>query len=141
MSEPSQTSGRPQASTNKNERQPEANTINPSSTSSPSLDDRGEVTKPAKSRRRPGTTTKTPSGPHAGPSRSQQRSSVGPANMLPQATPSINYTRTGRISKAKKGLKVHNCECGRVSYMLSRSTTSSAGASRLSTPLHHCITR
>jgi hypothetical protein len=27
---------------------------------------------------------------------------------------SVNYTRTGRISKAKKGLKVHNCEnCGR----------------------------
>jgi hypothetical protein len=29
---------------------------------------------------------------------------------------SINYTRTGRISKAKKGLKVWNCDdCGRVS--------------------------
>ncbi|KAJ4299425.1 hypothetical protein N0V90_004670 [Kalmusia sp. IMI 367209] len=26
---------------------------------------------------------------------------------------SVHYTRTGRISKAKKGLKVHHCECGR----------------------------
>jgi hypothetical protein len=26
---------------------------------------------------------------------------------------SVNYTRTGRISKAKKGLKVYSCECGR----------------------------
>lgn len=25
----------------------------------------------------------------------------------------IHYTRTGRISKVKKGLKVYNCECGR----------------------------
>ncbi|KAF1917591.1 hypothetical protein BDU57DRAFT_170397 [Ampelomyces quisqualis] len=32
--------------------------------------------------------------------------------MLSQSPP-INYTRTGRISKAKKGLKVHECECGR----------------------------
>jgi hypothetical protein len=39
--------------------------------------------------------------------------------MMSQA--SINYTRTGRISKAKKGLKVHNCECGRVRYMQSLS--------------------
>lgn len=29
----------------------------------------------------------------------------------------VNYTRTGRISKAKKGLKVHSCECGRVSHV------------------------
>ncbi|KAF1917860.1 hypothetical protein BDU57DRAFT_514330 [Ampelomyces quisqualis] len=26
---------------------------------------------------------------------------------------SVHYTRTGRISKAKKGLKVHTCDCGR----------------------------
>ncbi|KAF3036770.1 hypothetical protein E8E11_005819 [Didymella keratinophila] len=25
----------------------------------------------------------------------------------------VNYTKTGRVSKAKKGLKVHDCECGR----------------------------
>jgi len=34
----------------------------------------------------------------------------------PQMSPdSVHYTRTGRISKAKKGLKVHHCGCGRVS--------------------------
>lgn len=28
----------------------------------------------------------------------------------------VHYTKTGRISKAKKGLKVHKCDtCGKVS--------------------------
>lgn len=41
------------------------------------------------------------------------------STMLSAGTPpsmahDINYTRTGRISKAKKGLKVHHCKCGRV---------------------------
>ena len=43
-----------------------------------------------------------------------QRSSANPKNMS-----SINLTKTGRVSKAKKGLKVHDCECGRVSTPLS----------------------
>jgi hypothetical protein len=30
-----------------------------------------------------------------------------------RTVPSVHYTRTGRISKPKKGLKVHSCECGR----------------------------
>ena len=41
--------------------------------------------------------------------------SISPQNMSPENT--VHYTRTGRISKAKKGLKVHHCDCGRVSYM------------------------
>lgn len=32
---------------------------------------------------------------------------------------SVNYTRTGRIAKSKKGLKVHHCDCGRVSVFSS----------------------
>ncbi|KAF2753535.1 hypothetical protein EJ05DRAFT_514992 [Pseudovirgaria hyperparasitica] len=31
----------------------------------------------------------------------------------PSMAQDIAYTRTGRISKAKKGLKVHHCKCGR----------------------------
>ncbi|KAJ8114276.1 hypothetical protein OPT61_g3797 [Boeremia exigua] len=27
--------------------------------------------------------------------------------------PAVNYTKTGRVSKAKTGLRVHECECGR----------------------------
>ncbi|KAH7082704.1 hypothetical protein BKA63DRAFT_136643 [Paraphoma chrysanthemicola] len=119
MSEPSETSGRLLPSEIKQEQHPEGNTIKlPSPThtkyrnSSNPSDDSSEASKPTKPRRRPGTTVKAPSGPHAGSSRSEQRSSISPANMLSQS-PSVNYTRTGRISKAKKGLKVHNCQCGR----------------------------
>ncbi|KAF2024308.1 hypothetical protein EK21DRAFT_104758 [Setomelanomma holmii] len=120
MSEPTETSGRPLVPNIKQEQQPEGNTINqPSSSSrtkhrksSQPSDDCNDASKFTNSRRRPGTTIKTPSGPHAGSSRSEQRSTTSPANMMSQS-PSINYTRTGRISKAKKGLKVHNCECGR----------------------------
>ncbi|KAF2133716.1 hypothetical protein P153DRAFT_380904 [Dothidotthia symphoricarpi CBS 119687] len=39
----------------------------------------------------------------------EQRTSISPANIAPM----VHYTRTGRISKAKKGLKVHACECGK----------------------------
>lgn len=39
--------------------------------------------------------------------------STSPTQMSPDS--SVHYTRTGRISKAKKGLKVHHCDCGRVS--------------------------
>ena len=47
-----------------------------------------------------------------GPPYTVQRSSANPKNMS-----SINLTKTGRVSKAKKGLKVHDCECGRVSTL------------------------
>jgi hypothetical protein len=124
MSEPSETSGHPLAPTTKQEKEPENNTINLLSSthtkhrkSSQPSDDCSEVSKSTSPRRRPGSTTKAPSGPHAGPSRSKQQSTTHSANMMSQSS-SINYTRTGRISKAKKGLKVHNCECGRVCYML-----------------------
>jgi len=145
MSEPSETSGRPLTPTTKQEQQPEGNTINPTSSSSrtkhrkssqPS-DDHSELSKSTNSRRRPGTASKTPSGPHAGSSRSEQRSTNSPTKMMSQA-PSIHYTRTGRISKAKKGLKVHNCECGRVCYTRSYLLAwSSAEGGWLSTPLCH----
>jgi hypothetical protein len=123
MSEPSETSGRPLALTTKQEQQQGINTINPPSPSStklpkssPSSDDCSKVPEPTHPRRRPGTTLKTPSSPHAGSSRPKKRSTTSPNKMMSQAQ-SIHYTRTGRISKAKKGLKVHNCECGRVRYV------------------------
>ena len=47
-----------------------------------------------------------------GPPYTVQRSSANSDNMS-----SINLTKTGRVSKAKKGLKVHDCECGRVSTL------------------------
>ncbi|KAH8712092.1 hypothetical protein GQ44DRAFT_776288 [Phaeosphaeriaceae sp. PMI808] len=120
MPEPTETSGRPLAQTTTNEKnQPKANTINPfpstttnhSKSSQPS-DDSSKASKSTNPRRRPGITIKAPYGPHAGSSRSEQRSTISPTNTMSQS-PSINYTRTGRISKAKKGLKVHDCECGR----------------------------
>ncbi|CAI6331744.1 unnamed protein product [Periconia digitata] len=37
----------------------------------------------------------------------------GVPSQVPPADAEVRYTRTGRISKAKKQLKVHNCECGR----------------------------
>ncbi|OSS51966.1 hypothetical protein B5807_03779 [Epicoccum nigrum] len=43
-----------------------------------------------------------------GPPYTVQQSSANPKDMS-----SINLTKTGRVSKAKKGLKVHDCECGR----------------------------
>ncbi|KAF2204300.1 hypothetical protein GQ43DRAFT_182554 [Delitschia confertaspora ATCC 74209] len=71
--------------------------------------------KPTSSRRRPGTRIEATFRPHTGSSRGESptmQRSTSPAQILPGATP-INYTKTGRISKAKKGLKVHTCECGR----------------------------
>jgi hypothetical protein len=99
MSEPSDTGGRPLTRNTKQEKQPEGSTIDTSSSthitlhrSSPPLDDFSKVIE----------------------SKSPPRC---PRTSMMSRSPSINYTRTGRISKAKKGLKVHNCECGRVSYM------------------------
>jgi hypothetical protein len=123
MSEPSDTGGRPLTRNTKQEKQPEGSTIDTSSSthitlhrSSPPLDDFSKVIESKSPPRCPRTTTKTPSDPHVGPSRPKQLSRSSLASMMSRS-PSINYTRTGRISKAKKGLKVHNCECGRVSYM------------------------
>jgi hypothetical protein len=50
-----------------------------------------------------------------GPPYTVQRSPANSNNMS-----SINLTKTGRVSKAKKGLKVHDCDCGRVSSLLLR---------------------
>jgi hypothetical protein len=148
MSEPSETSGRPLTPSTKQEKQPEGNTIIPSSSthttqhkSSLSLDDSSKVKKSKSPHRRPGPiTTKTPSDPHVGSSRPKQQSTSSLASMMSRS-PSINYTRTGRISKAKKGLKVHNCECGRVSHMYPLLAPDTVECGWVNTQLQHCIER
>jgi hypothetical protein len=122
MPEPSETRGLPLDPTTKQLQQPEGNTAHQPTSSHSQLhqtslspNDQRERSKSTSPRRRPGTTIQAPSGPHTGPSRSEQRSTDSPAMMASHLS-SVHYTRTGRISKAKKGLKVHNCEnCGRVS--------------------------
>ncbi|KAF2732303.1 hypothetical protein EJ04DRAFT_525440 [Polyplosphaeria fusca] len=112
MSEHQDSSGRPLDSSN-----PEDTSFPPQSTSplrkrrkdSQSSDERIGGTKASSSqRRRPGQRKEASFGPHPG----GEQSSTMPPSMSPE-TASVHYTRTGRISKAKKGLKVHNCECGR----------------------------
>lgn len=128
MSDPSETSGRPLPPTANQLQQPQVNNIHLSTSTrtkhhstSPSSNELLEGSKTTFPRRRLGTTKQASTSPHPGSSRSEQRSSTSPMNMASQL-PSVHYTRTGRISKAKKGLKVHNCEnCGRVSYMLAHS--------------------
>ncbi|KAH5379788.1 hypothetical protein HBI33_150250 [Parastagonospora nodorum] len=119
MSEPTETSTRSLALTIKQEQHQADTTINPPSPSdskhpksSQSSDDCSQTSAPMSPHPRLGTTTKTPSGPHVGSSRPRPQSTTRPTKMLSQAQ-SVHYTRTGRVSKAKKGLKVHNCECGR----------------------------
>ncbi|KAF2846557.1 hypothetical protein T440DRAFT_521733 [Plenodomus tracheiphilus IPT5] len=120
MPEPSETSGRPLASTTLQQQQSEANTVQqpPSAHSGPELNfpspgRQPHTKKTIKARRRPGSDLQAPSKQHPGSSRSKQRSTASPSNMASSPS-SVNYTKTGRISKAKKGLKVHNCEkCGR----------------------------
>lgn len=137
MSNPSETSGRPLASTIQ---QPEGNLQQPSllrrkRRTSQSSDERVGGTKSTISRRRPGTRKEASFGPHAGSSRgesSTMQRSTSPALMSPEMN-SVNYTRTGRISKAKKGLKVHNCECGRVSHDILLATAAVPLAGRLDT--------
>ncbi|KAF2475328.1 uncharacterized protein BDR25DRAFT_101802 [Lindgomyces ingoldianus] len=116
MSDPSETGGRPLASSIQ---QPEGSTQPPAlrrkrRRSSQSSDERVGGTKSSSTRRRPGTRKDMSFGPHAGSSRgdSSMQRSHSPTQMSPEPT-SVNYTRTGRISKAKKGLKVHHCDCGR----------------------------
>ena len=118
MSNPSETSGRPLASS-----LPRPEDIEHSSTTprrrrrtSHSSDERIGGTKSIS--RRPGSKRETTFLPHTGSSRgdrSTMQRSTSPSHMSPESA-SVHYTRTGRISKAKKGLKVHNCECGRVSF-------------------------
>jgi hypothetical protein len=99
---------------------------------SQSSDERIGGTKSTASRRRPGNRKEASFGPHTGSSRgdsSTMQRSTSPTQLSPEMS-SVNYTRTGRISKAKKGLKVHNCEnCGRVSHIstLFSSTSASPG--------------
>lgn len=121
MSDPSETSGRPLASSIQQQR--EGATISPLTSPPPhhrrtshSSDERTTDTKSTTSRRRPGTRKETTLGPKNPPSHldsATMQRSTSPSQMSPDS--SVHYTRTGRISKAKKGLKVHHCECGRVS--------------------------
>ncbi|KAI4942669.1 hypothetical protein J4E91_009838 [Alternaria rosae] len=119
MSEPSETGGLPLDLNAHQHQQPTGSTIHQSSpprvdyrkTSQPSKD-LPKGSKAASPRRRLGTTKQAPSGPHTGSPRSEEQLGLSPTNM--SSHNNIHYTRTGRISKAKKGLKVHNCEnCGR----------------------------
>ena len=118
MSDPSETSGRPLASNlpPSSEGTPQHPlTRRKRRRSSQSSNDLTGGTK-SSSRRRLGA-TKEASGPHTRSSRDDMQRSPSPTEMQQE----VNYTRTGRISKAKKGLKVHHCECGRVSYVFSSS--------------------
>ncbi|KAL5118760.1 hypothetical protein ACEQ8H_003263 [Pleosporales sp. CAS-2024a] len=120
MSKLSETSRHPPAPTIKQEQQQQGNTTidfpSPPATkqfqSAQSPNDGSKAPPPPNPRRHPGTIMKTPSRPHPGASRPNQRSSTSPNTIMSQAQP-VHYTRTGRISKAKKGLKVHLCHCGR----------------------------
>ena len=122
MSEPSKTGGRPLDPTTSQLHQLESTTT-PKQTSShlnqpmiSSISNQHKALKKTSPRRRPGTAQQAASGPHIGSSRPEQSAS-SPTNMTSHVS-SVHYTRTGRISKAKKGLKVHDCEnCGRVSQM------------------------
>ena len=71
-------------------------------------------TKPVLSRRRPGSTNKSTATPQADDFRTAQQSTVS-SRAISSTMSAVHYTRTGRVSKAKKGLKVHDCDCGRVS--------------------------
>ncbi|KAF1972679.1 hypothetical protein BU23DRAFT_155949 [Bimuria novae-zelandiae CBS 107.79] len=117
MSDPSETTTRPSVSSIQ---QPEDNIpslLAPQRhrRTSHSSDDRIDGTKSTSSRRRPGTRKETTLGSNNassyGNSSIMQRS-ISPSQMSPDSS-SVHYTRTGRISKAKKGLKVHHCDCGR----------------------------
>ncbi|CAN9273171.1 unnamed protein product [Alternaria alternata] len=120
MSEPTETGGLPLDLKTHQQQQPKDSIIHQPTlprveycTTSQSPNNSSKGTKATSPRRRPGTIKQAPSGPHTGSSRSEQQPALSPTDMSSH-NPSIHYTRTGRISKAKKGLKVHNCEnCGR----------------------------
>jgi hypothetical protein len=121
MSAPSETTACPLASSIQ---QPEASTQQPTLSrkrrqTSQSSDERIGGTKLTSSRRQGTRKEALFASPHTGSSRgesSTMQRSTSPTQMSPGLS-SVAYTRTGRISKAKKGRKVHNCECGRVSYV------------------------
>jgi hypothetical protein len=125
MSEPRETSGRPLHLTIEQQQLAQDTTIYTGSTpkdqrrkrSSTSSHDTTVETKSTTSRRRSGTTKVPTRGSDAGSSRTAQRSTTSFDNTSTMS--SVNYTKTGRVSKAKKGLKVHDCECGRVSHLRS----------------------
>ncbi|KAJ4991627.1 hypothetical protein SVAN01_03008 [Stagonosporopsis vannaccii] len=102
MSEPHKTTGRPLASTLEEQQQPEQS-ITEGTTSSRDKRRKGRST----SSNDTFATIKSIS-PRLTSSCAAQRSTLGPSSMS-----TVNYTKTGRVSKAKKGLKVHDCECGR----------------------------
>jgi len=122
MSESTKTGGLPLDSKTHQQQQPQGSIIHrptPPSVeyykTSHSPNNVSKGSKATSPRRRPGTIKQAPSGPHTGSSRSEQQPALNLTDMSSHNS-SIHYTRTGRISKAKKGLKVHNCEnCGRVS--------------------------
>ncbi|PVH92195.1 hypothetical protein DM02DRAFT_701074 [Periconia macrospinosa] len=76
---------------------------------SQSSDERVDPAKSSFSRRRPGN-RKQPRNPSSLVDSPTMQRSASPSHSIQDP---VHYTRTGRISKAKKGLKVHNCECGR----------------------------
>lgn len=122
MSEPNKTGGRPLDPTTTQLHQLKSTTTPKQTTSyldrpiTSSTSNQHKAPKKTSPRRRPGTARQAATGPHIGSSRPEQSAS-SPMNMASHIS-SVHYTRTGRISKAKKGLKVHNCEnCGRVSQM------------------------
>ncbi|KAL5404581.1 hypothetical protein PMIN03_009067 [Paraphaeosphaeria minitans] len=112
MSDPSETSGRPSVPSIQ---QPESSIPSLSAPqrlrrSSHSSDELIGAKPTSSRRRRPGNKKETSNPSSRGDSFTMQRS-TSPTQILPDD--SVHYTRTGRISKAKKGLKVHHCECGR----------------------------
>ena len=144
MSEPRETSGRPLALTIEQQQLLQDTTIHTGSTTkdkrrkrlSTSSHDTTLDTKSTSSRRRCGTTKILTTGSDAGSSRTAQRSTTSSDNT--SAMSPVNYTKTGRVSKAKKGLKVHDCECGRVSH--SQSVILLLRKTKLLSVLHPCRT-
>ncbi|CAA9962644.1 Zn-finger protein [Pyrenophora teres f. maculata] len=121
MSEPCETGGLPLEQSTKQLQRLQANNtpLQPTSTSLqqykilPPSNTKPKGLKVVGPRRCTRTTQHAVPGPHIGSSRSEQPSTSSSTSMASQMS-SVHYTRTGRISKAKKGLKVHNCEnCGR----------------------------
>ncbi|KAI8930793.1 hypothetical protein NX059_011817 [Plenodomus lindquistii] len=120
MPNPIATSGHPLLSNNPQSQQTDTITARrPSSshsepgTSSPLPTKHSEAKRSLGAHHRSGSSKGQSSKLHPASSRSKQRSTASPTAMTSSPS-SVNYTRTGRISKAKKGLKVHNCgNCGR----------------------------
>lgn len=124
MSEPRKTSGCTLTSTIQQQQQPEDNRTTRAvpapkdrrrKRSSPSSHVTSSGSNFMASRRRSAVTSESTTGPNAGSSRTAQRLTSSLNNISNMSA--VNYTRTGRVSKAKKGLKVHVCECGRVSVI------------------------